>query len=87
MMDIHVQISEARGLAPTLSKNKIKIDQGPKCQPINYESTTEMGRQIPPKYQHRNEFLYVLPKAQEIKQELTCVIISTTHDFCTANKQ
>jgi hypothetical protein len=57
-------------------KNKIKIDQGPKCQTANFETATEMYRESLPKYKHRNKFLYILPKAQEIEQELTCVIIS-----------
>jgi hypothetical protein len=58
-------------------KNKIKIDQGPKCQTIKFETSTEMYREIPPNCKHRKEFLYMLPKAQEIDQELTSVIIST----------
>jgi hypothetical protein len=68
---------ETRALAPTLCLIKIKIDQGPKCQTTNFESITEMFRESPPKYKNRKEFPYMLPKAQKIEQELTCVLISS----------
>jgi hypothetical protein len=68
---------ETRALAPTLCKNKIKIDQPPKCQTVNFESSTEIYRESPPKYKHRKEFMYKVPESQEIGQELTRVIIST----------
>ena len=85
-LDSNIQKNETRPLSYTIHKNKLKMDEGPKCETGNHQNPRgETGNNLS-NLSRSNFLLDTSPKARELKAKMNYCNFIKIKSFCTAKE-
>ena len=85
-LDSNMQKNETGPLSYTIHKNKLKMDEGPKCETGNHQTPEEKAGNNLFDLSHSNFLLDVSPKAREVKAKMNYWDPIKIKSFCTAKE-
>ena len=85
-LDSNMQKNENRSLSYTIHKNKLKMDEGPKCETGNHQNPRgETGNNLS-NLSRSNFLLDTSPKARELEAKMNYWDLIKIKSFCTAKE-